>query len=156
MLEGIGKMQRYIATIIVTFFNDCYRNNYCNVIQWYPVRYIFYKYTDVIFIPRIDLHGPSRRNRLHWGVVGAESWSMRQWYFSCSFWSIFNHLPVAIESSEFKQQPEGRLNIKMSSYQYINHRVKDKTVSRPLYLWHENPHTSKRRSLYCGRAQYHQ
>ena len=33
----------------------------------------------------------------------------------------------------------GRLNIKMSSYQYRNPHVKDKTVSRPSYLLHGNP-----------------
>ena len=33
----------------------------------------------------------------------------------------------------------GRLNIKMS-YQYMDPHVKDKTVSRPSYLYHENPY----------------
>ena len=32
------------------------------------------------------------------------------------------------------EEPGGRLNIKMSSYQYRNTHVKDKTVSRPYYL----------------------
>ena len=31
-------------------------------------------------------------------------------------------------------KPGGRLNIKMSSYQYRDPHVKDKTVSRPSYL----------------------
>ena len=47
----------------------------------------------------------------------------------------------------------GRLNIKMSSYQYRDSHVKDKTVSRPSYLLHGNPHTLERRSLYWDRAQ---
>ena len=33
------------------------------------------------------------------------------------------------------------LNIKMLSYQYKDTHVKDKTVSRPSYLQHGNPHT---------------
>ena len=36
----------------------------------------------------------------------------------------------------------GRLKIKMS-YQYRDPHVKDKTVSRPSYLYHGNPHTRK-------------
>ena len=40
------------------------------------------------------------------------------------------------------------LNIKMSSYQYRDSYVKDKTVSRPSYLWHGNPNTWERPSLY--------
>ena len=35
----------------------------------------------------------------------------------------------------------GRLSIKMSSYQYRHPHLKDKTVSRPSYLKHGNPHT---------------
>ena len=35
--------------------------------------------------------------------------------------------------------PGDRLNIKMSSYQYRDPHVKDKTVSRPSYLLHWNP-----------------
>ena len=46
----------------------------------------------------------------------------------------------------------GRLNIKMSSYQYRYPHVKDKTASRPSYLKHGNPHTWERRSLYRDRA----
>ena len=42
----------------------------------------------------------------------------------------------------------GCLNIKMSSYQYRNPHVKEKTVLRPSYLKHGNPHTWERRSLY--------
>ena len=36
----------------------------------------------------------------------------------------------------------------MSSYQYRDPNVKDKTVSRQSYLWHGNPHTWERRSLH--------
>ena len=35
----------------------------------------------------------------------------------------------------------GRLHMKVSSYQYRDPLVKDKTVSRPYYLNHGNPHT---------------
>ena len=38
-------------------------------------------------------------------------------------------------------QPGGRLNINMSSYQYRDPHVKDKTVLRLCYLLHGNPHT---------------
>ena len=41
----------------------------------------------------------------------------------------------------------GRLNIKMS-YQYKDPHVKDKTVSRPCYLYDGYPNTWKRRCLY--------
>ena len=34
---------------------------------------------------------------------------------------------------------KGRLNIKMSSYQYMDPHVKDKTVSLPSYYRHGNP-----------------
>ena len=37
----------------------------------------------------------------------------------------------------------GYLNIKMSSYQYKDSYYKDKKVSRPSYLYNENPHTWK-------------
>ena len=47
----------------------------------------------------------------------------------------------------------GRLNIRTSSYQYRDPHVKDKTVSRPSYLLHGNPHTQKKRSLYWDGAQ---
>ena len=36
----------------------------------------------------------------------------------------------------------------MSSKQFRDPHVKDKTVSRPSYLQHGNPHTWERRSLY--------
>ena len=49
--------------------------------------------------------------------------------------------------------PGGRLNIKMSSYQYRDPHVKDKTVLRPSYLYHGNPHIWERRSLYWDGAQ---
>ena len=47
----------------------------------------------------------------------------------------------------------GRLNIKMLSYQYRDPDVKAKTVSRPSYLEHGNPHTWERLSLYWDGAQ---
>ena len=59
----------------------------------------------------------------------------------------------ALQQYCIKTQSGGRLNIKMSSYQYRNPNVKDKTVSRPPYLEHGNPHTWERRSLYWDRAQ---
>ena len=37
--------------------------------------------------------------------------------------------------------PRGRLNIKMLFYHYGDPHVQDKTVSRPSYLQHGNPHT---------------
>ena len=40
-------------------------------------------------------------------------------------------------------RPEGRLNIKMPSYQFRDPDNKDKTVSRPSYLNHGNSHTWK-------------
>ena len=46
-----------------------------------------------------------------------------------------------------------RLSIKMSSYQNMDPHVKDKTVSRPSYLEHGNPHACERRSLYWDGAQ---
>ena len=39
--------------------------------------------------------------------------------------------------------PEGRLHVKMPSYQYRNPHCKDKMVSRPSYLYNENPYTQK-------------
>ena len=42
------------------------------------------------------------------------------------------------------QDSGSRLNIKMSSYQYRDSHVKYKTVSRPSYLQHGNPHTWER------------
>ena len=60
------------------------------------------------------------------------------WYakVSCSVWT------------------RGCLNIKMSSYQYSDPHVKNKTVSRPSYLKHGNPHPCKRRSLYWDGVRY--
>ena len=45
------------------------------------------------------------------------------------------------------------LSINILSYQKKDSHVKDKTVSRPSYLWHGNPHTLKRRTLYWDGAQ---
>ena len=39
-----------------------------------------------------------------------------------------------VDSENKACHPGGRLNIKMSSYQYTDPHVKDKTVSRPSYL----------------------
>ena len=45
-------------------------------------------------------------------------------------------------------RPGPRLNIKMSSYQHGDPHYKDKTVSRPSYLYNGNQYTQERRSLY--------
>ena len=42
----------------------------------------------------------------------------------------------------------GHLNMKMSSYQYRDPHVKDKTVLRLSYLSHGNPHTWERQPVY--------
>ena len=47
-------------------------------------------------------------------------------------------------------RPGGRLNIKMSSYQWKDPHVKDKTASRPSYLYHGNPHTWERLYIETG------
>ena len=60
---------------------------------------------------------------------------------------------VIFIARELSSLPGGGLNIKMSSYQYRDSHVKDKTVSRPSYLLHGNPHTLERRSLYWDGAQ---
>ena len=41
----------------------------------------------------------------------------------------------------------------MLSYQYMDSDVDDKTVSRPSYSLHGNPHSWERRSLYWDEAQ---
>ena len=41
---------------------------------------------------------------------------------------------LSIADDPLTQETRGRLNIKMSSYQYRDPHVKDKTVSRPSYL----------------------
>ena len=46
-------------------------------------------------------------------------------------------------SVSYCKYPGGRLNIKMSSYQYRDPHVKGKTVWRPSYLKHGNAHTWK-------------
>ena len=50
--------------------------------------------------------------------------------------------------------PRGRLDIKISSYQYRDSHYKDKTVSRPSYLHNENLHTWKD-SLYFKTEPYY-
>ena len=49
--------------------------------------------------------------------------------------------------------PEARINIRMSSYQYRDHPVKDKTVSLPSYRNIRNTHTWRRRSSYWNGTQ---
>ena len=60
-------------------------------------------------------------------------------------WSSIILSPVCISFKIWwrSKLPGDHLSIKMSSYQYRDHHVKDKTVSRPSYLWHGNPHTRK-------------
>ena len=69
--------------------------------------------------------------------------------------------PEFTPSKGQKTGPGGRLNIK-SSYQYRNPHVKGKTVLRPSYVWHGNPHTWEKTvfilrrgpgSLYCYAAE---
>ena len=48
--------------------------------------------------------------------------------------------------------PGGHLNIKLSSYQYRDSYVKDKTVSRPSYRWHGNPILEKKTVLLLRQA----
>ena len=50
------------------------------------------------------------------------------------------------------RRPGGRLDLKMPSYQYRDPHGKDKTVSRPSYLQHDNSHTLERRFLYWDGA----
>ena len=103
-------------------------------------------------------------------VVNPDATSGGQcWYHGYSI-SIFIERSVMIrwcQNCSHWWHPGGRLNIKMSSYQYkdppVKHyknslhldvvdrnlrRMGDKTVSRPSYLWHWNPHTWVRRSLF--------
>ena len=65
--------------------------------------------------------------------------SGRVWFCSGNFYSTV-------------MWPGARLNIKIPSYQYRDPHVKEKTVSRPSYLQHGNPHTWERRSLYWDGA----
>ena len=55
--------------------------------------------------------------------------------------------PLCWESISYKwttdKGPGGRLNIKMSSYQYRDPHVKEKTISRPLFLTWESPYLGK-------------
>ena len=65
---------------------------------------------------------------------------------------LITYLLLRWRCEELRRQPGGRLNIKMS-FQYRDPHVKDKTVSRPSYLKHGNPHTWERQSgsnpVYC-------
>ena len=79
----------------------------------------------------------------HWDC--AESWN----YFlaktiTCSA-NIANDIAADDLTTEWTRV---RLSIKMSSNQYRDPHVKDKTVSRPSYHKHGNPYTQERRSLY--------
>ena len=47
---------------------------------------------------------------------------------------IANDMAADEPAPQHVKEPGDRLNIKMSSYQYRNLHVKDKTVSRPSYL----------------------
>ena len=48
---------------------------------------------------------------------------------------LHNEIPYSSKTkSILNQDPEGRLNIKMLSYQYRDSHVKEKTVSQPSYL----------------------
>ena len=51
------------------------------------------------------------------------------------------------------QRPGGRINIKMSSYQYRKSHCGDKTILRPSYLHNGISYTGKMTSLYWIRAQ---
>ena len=51
------------------------------------------------------------------------------------------------------QKPGGRINIKMSSYQYRKSHCGDKTILRPSYLHNGISYTDKMTSLYWIRAQ---
>ena len=66
---------------------------------------------------------------------------------SCFWWQHFCH-----KDTFANMRPGGRLNIKMSSYQYRYPHVKIKTGSRPSYFKHGNPRTWERRSFYWDGA----
>ena len=51
--------------------------------------------------------------------------------------------PDRMSNDKSERTTGGRLNIKMPSYQYRDSHDKDKTVSRPSYLYHKNHHTWK-------------
>ena len=59
------------------------------------------------------------------------------------FWLSFKHWEL----------PGGRINIKMSSYQYRKSHCGDKTILRPSYLHNGISYTDKMTSLYWIRAQ---
>ena len=67
--------------------------------------------------------------------------------------SMFSFQTLSMRKCCHEMHSGGRLNIKMLSYQYRDPHVKDKTVSRPSYLYHGNPHTWERQSLYWDGVQ---
>ena len=75
------------------------------------------------------------------------------WYFTRQHGKFQSDTTIVIHNlATSRIRSGGRLNINMSSYQYRDPHVKDKTVSRPSYLKHGNPHTWKRWSLYWDGA----
>ena len=71
-----------------------------------------------------------------------------QWRTSTHWPFHFHNWDTCAWKDVFYIEPGARHNIKMSSYQYRDPHVKDKTVSRPSYLYYENPYMWERRSLY--------
>ena len=97
-------------------------------------------------------------------VIGIYTWKGRSLYLSClpeflgepgnmkiilkNSWLIFSWKPLAQREHYYfmlKQDPgtgpRGCIDIKMLSYRNRNSHHKDKTVSRPSYLYNGNPYT---------------
>ena len=70
-----------------------------------------------------------------------ERW--RVWLIACCY-SDRSHAQYLRKDGS----PWGRLNIRMSSYQYRDSHYKDKTVSRPSYLYNGNTISGKTTSFY--------
>ena len=74
-------------------------------------------------------------------------------------WCLLSRVQMVLSQHWFrqwlsaKQAPRGRLNIKMSSYQYRKSYCGDKTILRPSYLHNGISYTGKTASLYWIRAQ---
>ena len=88
-------------------------------------------------------------------IVGWHNVSIKAFYFTshsivcltvCSGSQQRNHQISAFTS------PEGRFNIKMSSYQYRNSQCGDKTILLPSYIHNGISYTDKTTSLYWMRA----
>ena len=77
-------------------------------------------------------------------VLGNGGWGLHSLPFPVNSLRLMMHVRVRASG--------GRLNIKMSSYQYRDPHVKDKTVLWPSYLQHGNPHTWESWSLYWAKA----